>query len=174
MSEKSLEDSINTEQQTRWDKFKKGAKKVLDIWYAPKSFERRLVKTNAFNNKYVRMLKHPYKRKEDFLERYIKFMHCVEDAHGCENKMRKYEVQTRVYEGLCLKANKFFVIGGIASYATGGFPAVLGISALWAVTDAVPMFIQRYNRARIYNYLEKHGERLKRKFEAKNLKENVE
>ncbi len=157
--------------------FEKPTKKFLNWIFEPREWER---KNNAevYRNLGVKKFKGLYKRKEDLMEKLAKDIFSFDWPRIEEVKkkgigeLEKYETLTKFYEAACWKATEYAIIPGapLISYEFG--LKGLGITALlWFPAVGFPIMIQRMNRARIRNRLDKMKKRNLNGEERKNDKQ---
>ncbi|MBI4918316.1 hypothetical protein HY837_00160 [archaeon] len=143
--------------------------------FEPREWERR---NNAatYRRSLVKKLKPLFKKKEDELEKILK-QHFNIDMPRIEGikkenraeKLRKYEKMTRIYEAVCWKATEYTLFPGAPLIAYEWGLKGLGVaSAIWVPMVGLPLMVQRMNRARIYNLLDKIESDNSLKLEDKN------
>ena len=131
-------------------------KSITDAYFAPKSWERW-----KNGRMYEWFGVHIYKKflptYGDYVTRWLNY-HPIASGNRKRN-LRRYNYAYRVHETIHA-VGLFFGMQSI-SYALeqGDHKSALFIGALNTLVNIYPIFTQRYNRARIYNILEKYEKR---------------
>ncbi len=155
--------------------------RFLEWIFEPREWERR--NNSAFYRRLgVKKFKLPFKKTEDALESTIRKhfkvnMPRIEDVRNgdCAENLRKYEKMTRLYEAACWKATEYCLFPGIPLIAyEWGLKGVGIAAAAWIPTVGLPLLVQRMNRARIYNFLDKIEPKNKTVDETKSKEQNSE
>lgn len=136
--------------------------KTTDWYFMPKSFEknRRLYEAlgvRHFKKLYAETCRKLVKKlfgtgRDDFVNNYL-----IWDFS--EDGLRKFDYATRINEGIHLLVTALFTNATIDYISNGEYGMAVLETGLNLVLGIYPILTQRYNRARIYNTLERMQER---------------
>jgi len=129
------------------------AKSGIEFYFSPKSFER-WKNGRIYEIVGVGEYKKFLPTGGDYVARWIGFKP-ISDASSTENGLRFYERFTRICESIHTIALPIYTIPIILSFYCGDLKSATGILLLNLAINGYPIMVQRYNRTRIYNALDK-------------------
>lgn len=150
-----IEDVPETDKALSW--FKDVVKQTTDAWFDPKSFEKN---PEVYEKLGVKTFKKYVPTGGDLV---VNFMRrhggsgVIDD--GSINSLRNYEKFTRIYETIHLV---FFgvVAATIGSQLQAGYIETAAfIAGINTLVNVYPIMLQRYNRSRLYNTINKMEQR---------------
>lgn len=128
-------------------------KRLADRYYSPKSFERwNNGKLYAFLG--VRSFKKFIPTSGDYTSRLLGW-HPIRDEKNKEKALQDYDLFSRILEGVHVGSFAFFTSLIIYTFGNGDLESASWQTALNLTVNVYPIMVQRYNRARIYNLLER-------------------
>lgn len=149
----AVQPSITKESKSYSQKIVGGLKKVVNYYFKPKSFER---KGDGLLYKALGVQGFLY-----ILPTFGKLVckltgfHPIRNAKTKEKGLRDYESATRIYETTHFMMFWLYLALTTIPFMSGNLRGVLGWSIANILINIYPIMVQRYNRARIYNALEK-------------------
>lgn len=127
---------------------------LLEVYFGPKDFEK---SGKLYEGAGVHIYKKFLPSGGDYVSRFVLRPLRMQMVNRDKNAMENYEVVTRVFEAFHTLCGALMLPGMIDCYSDGDIRG--GTERLVAnlIVNIYPVMVQRYNRARIYRYLEKHS-----------------